>query len=148
MAEPRLPPRWFIRLAWQVHRRLYRWSGGRLGLRTPGEGRYGLMRLTTLGRRSGTPRPVILAYLEDGPLLHTLAMNGWDAPEPAWWLNLRAAPDVSVDLPGGPREVRAPEASPEERERLWEQWRHVDRHLDAYAARRPGPTAVVILEPR
>jgi hypothetical protein len=26
----RLPPRWFIRLAWITHRRLYRWTGGRL----------------------------------------------------------------------------------------------------------------------
>ncbi len=34
-----------------------------------------------------------------------------------------------------------------ERARLWERWRAVDANLDAYAARRPSGTAVVILEP-
>ena len=34
-----------------------------------------------------------------------------------------------------------------ERARLWELWRSVDRNLDAYARRRPGQTAVVVLEP-
>jgi crotonobetainyl-CoA:carnitine CoA-transferase CaiB-like acyl-CoA transferase len=36
----------------------------------------------------------------------------------------------------------------EERERLWQRWRELDKNLDAYAARRPRETAVVVLEPR
>ena len=55
-------------------------------------GTWGTMRLTVVGRRSGEERSVILGYLEDGPDLVTLAMNGWAAPEPAWWLNLAGPP--------------------------------------------------------
>ena len=45
--------------------------------------------------------------MEDGPNLVTLAMNGWSSPEPAWWLNLQADPDASVELKAGSRLVRA-----------------------------------------
>lgn len=73
--------------------------------------------------------------------------NGWGESEPAWWLNLQAHPDASVDLPDGRRLVTGRAAAPEERDRLWSRWREIDENLDAYAARRPE-TAVVILEPR
>lgn len=145
---PYLPPRWFVRSAWKIHRAIYRLSGGRIGLWSPKEGRWGTMRLTTVGRRSGRSRVAILGYYEDGPNLVTLAMNGWGAPEPAWWLNLQAQPDVSVELRDGVREVRGRDARGEERERLWGIWREHDGKLDAYASMRPGQTAVVVLEPR
>jgi hypothetical protein len=58
--RPWLPPRWFIRLAWRVHRGLYRVTGGRRGLWRPTGTKWGALRLTTTGRRSGQPRPVIL----------------------------------------------------------------------------------------
>jgi hypothetical protein len=64
--RPWLPPRWFVRLAWYTHRGLYRLSGGRFGLRKEQDDKWGMMRLTTTGRRSGQERSVILAYLEDG----------------------------------------------------------------------------------
>ena len=64
--EPRLPPRWFIELAWKVHRALFRHGGGARWLRRPRPGRWGMMRVTTTGRRSGQERPVILGYVEDG----------------------------------------------------------------------------------
>jgi deazaflavin-dependent oxidoreductase (nitroreductase family) len=92
---------------------------------------------------------VILGYYEDGPNLVSMAMNGWGAPEPAWWLNLQANPRAVVDLPGGGRrDVVGRRATGEERERLWERWRELDQNLDSYAARRPRETAVVVLEPR
>ena len=145
---PRVPPRWFVRSAWRVHRALYRVTGGRFGLWRPKPDRWGTMRLTTVGRRSGQPRTVILAYLEDGPDLFTLAMNGWGEGEPAWWLNLGADPDATVELPGGSRQVRARAATGDERTRLWSRWREIDKQLDGFAARRSTETAVVILEPR
>lgn len=148
----RMPPRWFVRLFWAGHRALYRVSGGRIGLWRPGvtrrgAPRWGTLRLTTVGRRSGRDRGVILGYLEDGPNLVTLAMNGWADGEPAWWLNLREHPGATVDLVGGPRAVRGRAARGVERERLWARWREVDTDLDAYAARRSSETAVVVLEP-
>ena len=144
----RLPPRWFVRVAWSVHRALYRVTGGRVGLWRPRADRWGTLRLTTTGRRTGRGRSVILGYIEDGPNLITMAMNGWADGEPAWWLNLRAHPDATVDLADGPRRVRARVAEGTERSRLWARWRDLDIRLDGYAALRSSETAVVILEPR
>ena len=75
-------------------------------------------------------------------------MNGWGEPEPAWWLNLQDRPDATVDLPGGPRDVTGRAAQGDERARLWDEMRRREPNLDAYAARRPGETAVVVFEPR
>jgi hypothetical protein len=49
---------------------------------------------------------VILGYFEVGPNLVTMAMNGWADSEPAWWLNLQAHPETSVDLAGDQRTMR------------------------------------------
>ena len=144
--SPRLPPTWFIHLAWRTHRGLYRVSRGRVGLWRPKQNRWGTLRLTTTGRRSGQPRSVILGYFEDGPNLVTLAMNGWADGEPAWWLNLQEQPVGAVDLAGGGGTVRARAAEGEERARLWARWREIDTQLDAYAALRTTETAVVVLE--
>jgi deazaflavin-dependent oxidoreductase (nitroreductase family) len=145
---PWLPPRWFRRLAWRVHRRIYSASNGSKGLTQPKPGKEGMLCLHTVGRRSGKPHPVILAYIEDGPNLVTMAMNGWMEGEPAWWLNLQANPDTTVDLVEGSRPVRGRMAQGEERERLWSILRDLDSKLDAYATLRPTETAVVVLEPR
>ena len=148
----RTPPRVAIRIFWLLHRAAYRLSGGRFGLARPEAGtKFGLMRLTTLGRRSRQPRVAIIGYYEDGPNLVTLAMNGWGRAEPAWWLNLQATREATVELVDGPRSVRARIASGDERERLWAKF--VDYpgwgdDLDGLAARRPSPTAVVVLEPQ
>jgi deazaflavin-dependent oxidoreductase (nitroreductase family) len=130
-----------------VHRAVYRLSGGRRGLWLPKPGRWGTLRLTTIGRHTGVRRSAILGYFEDGPNVVTLAMNGWADPEPAWWLNLQAHPDATVDLKDGRRAVRGRAAVAEERARLWARWREMGDDVDGYAARRSRPTAVVILEP-
>lgn len=144
-----LPPRWFIRGAWITHRAIYNLSGGRLGLRQATDAKWGMMRLRSIGRRSGRERVAILAYFTDGGNVVTMAMNGWGDPEPAWWLNLQARPDVVVELPDGPRAVRARAATPEERPRLWERWAAYNGpNQESWAARRSRETAVVILEPR
>jgi deazaflavin-dependent oxidoreductase (nitroreductase family) len=146
---PKLPPPWFKHSFWHVHRFLHRVSGGRF-LWTPASKRgWGAMGLTTVGRRSGKPRTVIVGYLEDGPDLVTMAMNGWDEGDPAWWRNLQADPTATVRLPHQPpRPVRARAANGEERERLWQRWAEVDADLDAYAGSRSSTTPVVVFEPR
>jgi deazaflavin-dependent oxidoreductase (nitroreductase family) len=140
-----------MRLFWAVHRRVYRWTGGRLGLWRPKPGKWGTARLTTIGRRTGRSRPVILGYFDHAQNVVTLAMNGWGDAEPAWWLNLQAHPDTTVELKDGPRTVRARVAVGEERERLWAGFRDYPGwgdDLDALAARRSTERAVVVLEPR
>jgi F420H(2)-dependent quinone reductase len=146
--KARVPPRWFVVTFWHAHRWICRVTRGRMGLWSPHPGRWGALRLTTRGRRSGRPRSVIIGYFEDGHDLVSLAMNGWGADEPAWWLNLQAHPDAVVEFRGEQREVRGRAAVGEERERLWQRWREIDKNLDGYARLRPTPTAVVVLEPR
>ncbi len=88
-----------------------------------------------------------MGYLEDGPNLVTLAMNGWAEAEPAWWLNLQPQPNTTVelkDVPGRPRSA----SEGEERDRLWARWGEFSEDYDAWAAMRSGQTAVVVLEPR
>lgn len=143
-----LPPRWFIRAAWWVHRRLYAAGGARF-LRRPRPDRAGMLRLTTVGRRTGQERSVIVSYVPDGTGYVTLAMNGWADPPPAWWLNLLAHPDAVVDTVEGRQRVRAREATGAERARLWELLAATDDgwgELDGFAARRSRPTPVVVLD--
>lgn len=120
-----------------------------MGLARPKPGKFGMLRLHTVGRRSGESRAAILAYFEDGPDLVTMAMNGWGDPPPAWWLNLCADPEATVDVPGGRRLVRAREAIGAERDRLWGRFRELGdgSDLDALASLRSRETPVVILEP-
>jgi deazaflavin-dependent oxidoreductase (nitroreductase family) len=145
---PKLPPAWFIHGAWRVHRALYKLSGGRF-LWTPANKRgWGALRLTAIGRKSGQERSVILGYIEDGPNLIVLAMNGWDEGHPAWWLNLEAHPDALVRLPDQePRPVHATKAAGEERDRLWRLWEAVNPELDGFAGHRSTETPVIVLEP-
>lgn len=145
-----LPPRWVVRLAWLAHRAIHRFSRGRRGLKLAQPGKEGYMKLTTIGRRTGREREAILAYFEEGRNLVTMAMNGWADPEPAWWLNLLANPQATVELKNGTLRVRARAAAGEERARLWAK---LDEHngwgasIDGYAKRRSRETAVVVLEP-
>jgi deazaflavin-dependent oxidoreductase (nitroreductase family) len=147
--SPKLPPAWFKHAFWRVHRSLHRLSGGRF-LWTPASKRgRGALGLTTIGRKSGKDRTVIVGYIEDGSNLVTLAMNGWDEGIPAWWLNLEANPDAFVRLTHQqPRPMRARAASGQERDRLWKRWAEVDVGLDDYANSRTTVTPVVVLEPR
>ena len=131
------------------HRTLYRLSGGRL-LWTPASKRgWGALLLTTVGRKSGRERRVILGYLEDGPNIVALAMNGWDERHPAWWLNLEAHPDAIVRLAHQrQRPVHARLATDGEREQLWQRWLAIEPEIDAFGHRRSMETPVVVLEPR
>ncbi len=146
--RPKLPPAWFKHAFWRAHRSLNRLSGGRLLWTPSARRRWGALRLTTTGRKSGLQRSVIVAYIEDGANLVTLAMNGWDEGHPAWWLNLRTTPEAVVQLARQePRAVHARAATGEERDRLWQRWTGIDAALDGYAQSRRVTTPVVVLEP-
>ena len=140
----RLPPNWFIRIAWAVHRAIVRLTGGRRGIWRATPEKWGTLRLHSVGRKSGKERIAILGYYEDGQNLVTLAMNGWMEGEPAWWLNLKERPDATIELVDGTKSVRAREAQGEERDRLWPMFHDAAK----FAGRRSTKTAVVVLEPR
>jgi hypothetical protein len=77
-----------------------------------------------------------------------MAMNGWGAAEPAWWLNLQADPNALVVTRNWRGRVLARPAMGDERDRLWARWSEIDTGLEGFAALRPSPTAVVVLEPQ
>ena len=146
---PRTIPRWIVKTIWTLHRAAYSLTRGRFGLRRPEAAQWGMLRLTTTGRRTGSRRVAILGYLEDGPNLVVPAMNGWAEPDPAWWLNLQATPDAMVELPDGTRRVVARAAGAEERRRLWDRFVGLgtSAYTDLYQAKRGRETAIAILEP-
>ena len=149
--RPSSVPPWVARLIWFAHRRLYAVTRGRIGLRRATANRWGMLRLTTVGRKSGRSRVAIVGFIEDGPNLVTPAMNGWLDPDPAWWLNLQANPEASVELPDGSRHrVLARAAVGSERDRLWQRWLDLKSmaFTEENAALRSRETALVVLEPR
>ncbi len=143
-------PRWLVRTIWVLHRAAYRLTRGRIGLRPTTDTQWGMMRIRTIGRKTGKERIAILGYIADGPNLVTMAMNGWADPEPAWWLNLQARPQATVELPDGTREVTARAATGDEQARLWAalQAHGSVAYPDANSTPRSNETAVVVLEPR
>ena len=98
--RPRLPPRWFVRLAWYTHRGIYRVTGGRVGLWRPRNNRWAPCDSPPLGVARGKERSVIPGYIEDGPNLVTLAMNGWADGEPVWWRNLELGRPCGAPIVG------------------------------------------------
>ena len=146
---PKHPPPWFVHPAGAfIERSTDSVAVASCG-RTSNKRGWGALRLTTIGRKSGQERSVIIGYLEDGPNLISIAMNGWDEGHPSWWLNLEAHPDAIVRLTDQhPRPVRARPAVGQERDRLWQRWVAVDPRLDGYASQRSTETPVIIFEPR
>lgn len=138
------PPRPVAEVIWKIHRALYTSTRGRighhfLGMRT--------LLLTTRGRKSGEPRPTALMYQEYGPSLAVVASNlGSDRP-PAWWLNLQARPEAEVRLGTERRLVRAREADPAERARLWARFVEMYDDYEVYESATSRPIPIVLLEP-
>ena len=84
----------------RVHRLLLGATGGRIGWRASG---MPVIELTTTGRRSGRPRATMLTspYQEGSTIvIVALAWRRWRQPHPAWYLNLRDNPVVSVSVGG------------------------------------------------
>lgn len=134
-----------VELFWKIHPHVYRWSGGRIGgklMNMP------VLLLETRGRRSGQPRTNALMYLPKGDRYVVIASVLGEPRNPAWWHNLRAAPEAQIRVGARSVPVRAREAQGEEREQLWREV--VERQPDyaEYARRTERRIPVVVLEPR
>ena len=105
-----------FRAASRIHVFLYRLTGGRFGGRMVGAP---VLLLTTIGRKSGKQRTKPLMYLPDGETMVIVASKGGSPAHPQWWLNLKQHPVVQVQVGRELRRMRAEEASPAERARLW-----------------------------
>jgi len=129
-----------------VHRALLRATGNRLGASLAG---MPSLELTTIGRKSGTPRSVMLTSpLQEGDAYVVVASRGGDDIHPAWFLNLRDNPAVEVTVVGQPkRDMHARVASAEERARMWPIIADKYRNHAGYQKRTKREIPLVLLEP-
>jgi deazaflavin-dependent oxidoreductase (nitroreductase family) len=93
----------------------HRANGGKLS--GPMEGRTVLL-LTTTGRRSGEQRTIVLGYGRHGDRLVVIASNNGAPSAPAWYHNLLADPNATVELGPEKFNVRATTAMPDERDEV------------------------------
>ena len=134
----------FQRTATRFHILLFRSTNGLIGGRIGGP----VLLLNTTGRKSGRRRTTPLVYLRDGENFVVVASNGGSSTPPAWWLNLRADPDATVELAGrGPLRVRAEDAEGEEKRRLWSRLLEMYSGYEGYQAKTDREIPVVILRP-
>ena len=101
-----------------IHRMVIRLSFGRAGWNAA---KMPVIKLTTIGRKSGRPRSVMLTspYQENDSLIIVASKGGSDTP-PDWLLNLEKEPNVEVSIQGTPSvTMRAEVADENERNRLW-----------------------------
>ena len=129
-----------------IHRVALKLTGGRAGWRLLG---MPALELTTIGRKSGQPRTVMLTSpLQEGSTVAVVASRGGDDKPPAWYLNLLANPDVQVVYQGGPRQpMKARVADAAERERLWPQITTDHKNYAGYQTKTEREIPVVLLEP-
>jgi F420H(2)-dependent quinone reductase len=130
-----------------VHTFLYRRTGGRLGHSLPGVPGKMLL-LDHVGAKSGVKRTSPLLYVEDGPNLVIVASKGGFPRHPAWFHNLMANPDTTVQVGAELRAVHARVARPEERDRLWAMAVRAYRGYEDYRARTEREIPLVVLAPR
>ncbi len=131
-----------------LHTALYRASGGRLGQTLPGVPGKMLL-LDHVGAKSGAKRTSPLLYIEDGADVVIVASKGGYPKHPAWFHNLKANPETTVQIGREHRAVRARVARAEERERLWPMAVKSYNGYADYQARSKGrEIPLVILEPR
>lgn len=140
------PPRvaFFQRLVTTFHTLVFRLSDGRIGGTVLG---CPVLLLTTIGRRTGLPRTAPLLYLPDGQNVVIVASNGGAAKHPTWWLNLASRPRALVEIGASRTLMRAEEAGPAERARLWPLVVAIYPGYEQYQARTSRPIPVIVLAP-
>ena len=129
----------------------YRLTGGRVG----GTWRIGsalrkgvpICLVTTVGRKSGQPRPAPLLYLRDGDRVVVVASQGGLPRNPQWYLNVLEHPAVTVQIGRTKRPMRARVADDTERAALWPRLVELYADFDDYQSWTDRVIPVVILEP-
>lgn len=113
-----MPSNFTLRAVNTAHRALLCLSFGRFGTEYFG---MPALELTTIGRKSGRPRSVMLtAPVVDGDEYIIVASRAGDPTNPAWYHNLRDNPEVEVSFRNGPRTpMTARVLSSAERAPLW-----------------------------
>jgi F420H(2)-dependent quinone reductase len=108
----RLAMKYFAR----AHIWVYRRTNGRVGAKLLW---FPAALITTTGRKSGRPRTTPTLYLDDGDRVILPASFGGRDADPAWYLNLESNPDVHVQIRSRHLDLRARDATDDERNRYW-----------------------------
>jgi len=128
----------------RLHAPLYRISRGRLGSRFRG---IPMLLLTTTGRKSGKPRTWPLLYFRNEGRYVLIASNWGQDHHPAWLLNLRDNPEAVIQVRDRIINVRAEQATGDERDRLWNGAVQAYGGYQRYQQRTDRRIAVVLLYP-
>ena len=133
----------------RVHVWLYHGSGGRLGGHLPGWPGARIVLVEHTGARSGARRTSPLMYLEHRGAVAVAASKAGQPTQPAWFHNLMANPETTIQLGATVRSVRARAADAAERERLWPEFVAMYPGYDFYRRHAaPRQIPIVLLEPR
>jgi F420H(2)-dependent quinone reductase len=135
-----------LRRAMGGHAAIYRATNGIIGHRFPGA--PPMLLLDHVGARSATRRTTPLVYVRDGDDVILVASKGGYPRNPAWFHNLMANPDTSVQIGSSRQQVHARLADPEERKRLWPEVVKAYAGYEDYQRRTDREIPLVILEPR
>jgi deazaflavin-dependent oxidoreductase (nitroreductase family) len=128
------------------HTHVYRATGGLIGHRVPGV--PPMLLLDHVGARSGIKRTIPLVYVEDGRDVVIVASKGGHPKHPAWYHNLRANPETTVQIGRERRDVRARVARHDERPRLWPKAVDTYGGYRGYQERTDREIPLIVLEPR
>jgi deazaflavin-dependent oxidoreductase (nitroreductase family) len=127
------------------HVRQYEASGGKVGHDWNGAP---VLILHTKGRKSGAIRKLPLLYGRDGNNYLLIASKGGAADHPAWYLNLEANPEATIQVWADLIPVTARTATPEEKARLWPIMTAKWPDYDKYQQKTQRDIPLVILSPR
>ena len=132
----------------RMHDTLYQRSNGLIGHRIPGAPNSLL--LHTVGAKTGLPRTNTLSYARDGDEYLVVASNGGDDRAPGWYHNLKARPEVEINVDTARSAATATVVLPDDPDyaRLWRlvNDNNANRY-DGYQARTARPIAIVRLAP-
>ena len=128
----------------RVHIAVYQRTNGLLGSRLLW---FPAALLTTTGRKSGQPRTTATLYLRDGERIVLPASYGGRDSNPAWYLNLKADPLVTVQVRDKIRDMTARDATDDERRVYWRQLTRIYPPYKGYQDAADRRIPLVVCEP-
>ena len=138
------PARLALKLGSGAHAGVYRATSGKL---FGSMGKSPILLLNTVGRKTGKKRTSPLLYVLDGEDFVIVASKGGAPTHPAWYLNLMANPNATVEVGDQEVRVRAEEVDPEEKARLWQKMVEMYPTYDDYQKKTEREIPLLVLHP-
>jgi deazaflavin-dependent oxidoreductase (nitroreductase family) len=123
----------------------FRANGGKAGGMFEG---MALLLLHNVGAKSGERYVTPLVYMPDGERWVIFASKGGAPQNPGWYWNLKAGPDVSIEVGTEKFDVVAGEATGEERDSLFERQKAEAPQFAEYEQKTERTIPVIVLTRR